>query len=69
MRRMGKMGARRFDVSGITEIRNYGDTECSCIAAEIRIYGKTEVCSIAADKRIHETTDLQTFAFLIKIIR
>ena len=29
----------------------------------------TEVCSIAADKRIHETTDLQTFAFLIKIIR
>ena len=36
---------------------------------ELRIYGNTEVCSIAADKRIHETTDLQTFAFLIKIIR
>lgn len=31
---MGRMGVRRSDVSGITEIRNYGDTECSCIAAE-----------------------------------
>ena len=29
-----RMGVRHSDVSGITEIRNYGDTECSCIAAE-----------------------------------
>jgi len=38
-------------------------------AGYLRGCGGTEVCSIAADKRIHETTDLQTFAFLIKIIR
>ena len=31
---MVRMGVRRIDVSGITDIRNYGDTECSCIAAE-----------------------------------
>ena len=43
---MGRMGVRRIDVSGITEIRIYGDTEAS---------------SMAADKRIHESTELRIY--------
>ena len=30
---MVRMGVIRFDVSGITEIRNYGDTDIRSVAA------------------------------------
>ena len=44
IRSMGRMGVRRIDVSGITEIRIYGDTSVAASSGvtERRRYGITE---------------------------